>query len=162
MDAWNCFSFLPESQLQAQNDLMALLARKEMSFVSTEDEIKIIAKKKLTLNGGGSYITMDGDAIELATLGDFRTRAGYYDRQAQTQNKHKIPALSEIILDPSQEEITESYILLDDGENPIESYRYRLGDCKSELFGSAGTSEVISGEDKNITFWLSVDRAERS
>jgi type VI secretion system secreted protein VgrG len=36
---------------------MALLARKEISIVSTEDEIKIIAKKKLTLNGGGSYIT---------------------------------------------------------------------------------------------------------
>jgi type VI secretion system secreted protein VgrG len=40
-------------QVQAQNDLMALLARKEISIVSTEDEIKIIAKKKLTLNGGG-------------------------------------------------------------------------------------------------------------
>ncbi len=39
--------------MQAQNDLMALLARKEISIVSTEDEIKIIAKKKLTLNGGG-------------------------------------------------------------------------------------------------------------
>jgi type VI secretion system secreted protein VgrG len=41
-------------QVQAQNDLMALLARKEISIVSTEDEIKIIAKKKLTLNGGGA------------------------------------------------------------------------------------------------------------
>jgi type VI secretion system secreted protein VgrG len=105
---------------------------------------------------------MDGNAIELATLGDFRTRAGYYDRQAQAQNKPEIPALSEITVDPSQEEITESYILLEDSENPIESYRYRLADCKSEFFSSAGTSEFISGEDKNITFWLSVDRAERS
>jgi hypothetical protein len=39
--------------VQAQNDLMELLARKEISIVSTEDEIKIIAKKKLTVNGGG-------------------------------------------------------------------------------------------------------------
>ncbi|WP_404680163.1 type VI secretion system Vgr family protein [Raoultella terrigena] len=77
-------------QLQAQNDMMALLARKEISIVSTEDEIKIIAKKKLTLNGGGSYITMDGNAIELATLGDFRTRAGHYARRTRAQHKPEI------------------------------------------------------------------------
>ena len=68
-------------QVQAQNDLMALLARKEISIVSTEDEIKIIAKKKLTLNGGGSYITLDGNAIESATLGEYRTKAGHYGRK---------------------------------------------------------------------------------
>ncbi|MGS4823232.1 DUF2345 domain-containing protein, partial [Raoultella terrigena] len=77
-------------QLQAQNDMMALLARKEISIVSTEDEIKIIAKKKLTLNGGGSYITIDGNAIELATLGDFRTRAGHYARRTRAQHKPEI------------------------------------------------------------------------
>lgn len=40
--------------MQAQNDLMALLARKEISIVSTEDSIEIIAKKKkrVTINGG--------------------------------------------------------------------------------------------------------------
>ncbi len=39
-------------QMQAQNDLMALLARKEISIVSTEDSIEIIAKKRVTINGG--------------------------------------------------------------------------------------------------------------
>ncbi|HBT7820091.1 TPA: DUF2345 domain-containing protein, partial [Klebsiella pneumoniae] len=34
-------------QMQAQNDLMALLARKEISIVSTEDSIEIIAKKRV-------------------------------------------------------------------------------------------------------------------
>jgi hypothetical protein len=38
--------------MQAQNDLMALLARKEISIVSTEDSIEIIAKKRVTINGG--------------------------------------------------------------------------------------------------------------
>ncbi|WP_330993804.1 DUF2345 domain-containing protein, partial [Pluralibacter gergoviae] len=74
-------------QVQAQNDLMALLARKDISIVSTEDEIKIIAKKKITINGGGSYITLDANAIESATLGDYRTKAGYYDRLTRAQNK---------------------------------------------------------------------------
>jgi len=74
-------------QVQAQNDLMGLLARKEISIVSTEDEIRILAKKKITLNGGGSYITLDANAIEAATLGDYRTRAGFYDRQQKASVK---------------------------------------------------------------------------
>ncbi|MDW8845537.1 type VI secretion system tip protein VgrG [Erwinia sp. MMLR14_017] len=81
-------------KVQAQNDLMALLARKEISIVSTEDEIKIIAKKKLTLNGGGSYITLDGNAIELATLGEYRTKAGHYGRKDKANNKEAVPALT--------------------------------------------------------------------
>ncbi len=74
-------------QVQAQNDLMALLARKEISIVSTEDEIRIIAKKKITLNGGGSYITLDANAIESATAGEYRTRAGYYVRREKAHHK---------------------------------------------------------------------------
>ena len=74
-------------QVQAQNDLMELLARKAISIVSTEDEIQILAKKKITLNGGGSYITLDANAIEAATLGDYRTRAGFYDRQQKASAK---------------------------------------------------------------------------
>lgn len=80
-------------QIQAQNDLMELLARKEISIVSTEDEIKIIAKKKLTINGGGSYVNLDGNAIEWATLGEFRTRAGHYARQTKASNPVTPPAL---------------------------------------------------------------------
>ncbi|WP_336239787.1 DUF2345 domain-containing protein, partial [Enterobacter chuandaensis] len=80
-------------QVQAQNDLMALLARKEISIVSTEDEIKIIAKKRITLNGGGSYITLDANAIEAATLGDYRTRAGFYDRKQKANLKMVLTAL---------------------------------------------------------------------
>ncbi|HGO4362777.1 TPA: DUF2345 domain-containing protein, partial [Klebsiella pneumoniae] len=149
-------------QMQAQNDLMALLARKEISIVSTEDEIKIIAKKKLTVNGGGSYITLDVNAIESATMGDFRTRAGHYSRQTRAQNKPEMPVLSEMSKDPNDEEITESFILLDVNDNPINNYRYRLADSKSELFNHDGTLEFTLGDDKNIIFWLDVDRAERS
>ncbi|MCV6837511.1 DUF2345 domain-containing protein, partial [Yersinia pestis subsp. pestis] len=45
--------------VQAQNDLMELLARKAITITSTEDEIKITVKKRITLNAGGSYITLD-------------------------------------------------------------------------------------------------------
>ncbi|HEG3018908.1 TPA: type VI secretion system tip protein VgrG, partial [Klebsiella pneumoniae] len=87
-------------QMQAQNDLMALLARKEISIVSTEDEIKIIAKKKLTLNGGGSYIRLDANAIESATAGEYRTKAGYYGRQESASEKVKMPVFP--VMEPGE------------------------------------------------------------
>ncbi|WNY86918.1 type VI secretion system tip protein VgrG [Leclercia adecarboxylata] len=88
-------------QVQAQNDLMALLARKEISIVSTEDEIQIIAKKKITLNGGGSYITLDANAIEAATLGDYRTRAGFYDRQQKANKPEDFPSVAPVAAEPA-------------------------------------------------------------
>lgn len=75
-------------KIEALNDQMALLAGKSLSIVSTEDEIQIAAKKKITLNGGGSYITLDANAIESGTPGDYRTRANYYSREARA----KMPA----------------------------------------------------------------------
>ncbi|MFC7777009.1 type VI secretion system Vgr family protein [Pantoea sp. GCM10028869] len=88
-------------QLQAQNDLMELLARREISIISTEDEIKIIAKKKITLNGGGSYITLDANSIESATAGDYRTQAGQYVRLEQASNPEEFPSLAVIKKEPS-------------------------------------------------------------
>ncbi|MEY7151613.1 type VI secretion system Vgr family protein [Enterobacter cloacae] len=88
-------------QVQAQNDLMELLARKEISIVSTEDAIQILAKKKITLNGGGSYITLDANAIEAATLGDYRTRAGFYDRQQKANKPEDFPSVAPVVAEPA-------------------------------------------------------------
>ncbi|RJF58218.1 type VI secretion system tip protein VgrG [Serratia inhibens] len=140
-------------QVQAQNDLMALLARKEISIVSTEDEIKIIAKKKLTLNGGGSYITLDAHAIESATLGDFRTRAGHYARQTRAQHKPDISPLVNAIDDGSH---NIRYQCADDNGTPMLNTPYRAflmdgsvlegvsdGEGYTKLFTSAQTQDVL-------------------
>ena len=81
---------------------MELMARKGITITSTEDEIQILAKKKITINGGGSYITLDGNAIESATAGDYRTKAGYYDRQQKANQPESFPALAKEAKDPSQ------------------------------------------------------------
>ncbi|ENW0882783.1 type VI secretion system tip protein VgrG, partial [Klebsiella michiganensis] len=87
--------------VQAQNDMMELLARKEISIVSTEDEIKIIAKKKLTLNGGGSYITLDANGIESATQGEYRTKAGHYGRKERANKPEDFPNVAPETTEPS-------------------------------------------------------------
>ncbi|NYS28398.1 type VI secretion system Vgr family protein [Pantoea sp. WMus005] len=140
-------------KIQAQNDLMELLARKEISIVSTEDEIKIIAKKKLTVNGGGSYITLDVNAIESATMGDFRTRAGHYARQTRAQHKPDISPLANAIDDGSH---NIRYLCADDNGIPMLNTPYRafLADGSvlegvsddegyTRLFTSAQTQDVL-------------------
>ncbi|ECI6684396.1 type VI secretion system tip protein VgrG, partial [Salmonella enterica subsp. enterica] len=67
--------------VQAQNDLMELLAKKSIEITSTEDEIRISAKKKITINGGGSYIRLDSGGIEPGTPGDYNVKAVHYGRQ---------------------------------------------------------------------------------
>ncbi|HGH3418969.1 TPA: type VI secretion system Vgr family protein, partial [Klebsiella pneumoniae] len=103
-------------QMQAQNDLMALLARKEISIVSTEDSIEIIAKKRVTINGGGSYITLNASGIESATAGEYRTRAGYYVRREKAQHKPDIAPLANAINDGSH---NIRYLCTDDNGVPM-------------------------------------------
>ena len=71
---------------------MKLLARK--AITSTEDEIKITAKKKITINAGGSYITLDENKIESGTVGEFLTKAGNYGRQDKATLDTEMPTLS--------------------------------------------------------------------
>ncbi|WP_433911833.1 type VI secretion system Vgr family protein [Raoultella ornithinolytica] len=138
-------------QVQAQNDLMGLLARKEISIFSTEDEIKIIAKKKITLNGGGSYITLDVNAIESATMGDFRTRAGHYTRQTRAQNKPTIPVLAAKTSQADIDGLLDEkdwfeIILVDDYDQPIPYEHYRLttpdGLVMEGMLGEDGVARI--------------------
>ncbi len=140
-------------QVQAQNDLMEMLARKEISIVSTEDEIRIIAKKRLTVNGGGSYITLDVHAIESATAGEYRTRAGHYARQTKAQNKPHISPLANAIDDGSH---NIRYLCTDDNGVPLINTPYRAlladgsvlegvsdGEGYTKLFTSAQPQDVL-------------------
>jgi type VI secretion system secreted protein VgrG len=61
--------------VQAQNDTLELLARQGLSITSTEDEIHIVAKKKIVLNAAGSYLTLEQDGIESGTAGDHLIKA---------------------------------------------------------------------------------------
>lgn len=68
--------------IQAQNDTLEILARQGLQITSTDDEIHITAKKKITLNAGGSYITMDQCGIESGTVGDYIVKAADFEYKA--------------------------------------------------------------------------------
>ncbi len=88
-------------KIQAQNDLMELVARGELSITSTEDEIHITANKRVVINGGGSYINLDANGIESATLGEYRTMAGHYGRKDKANNTAQFPSIAPETTEPT-------------------------------------------------------------
>src|SRR5690606_33914351 len=55
--------------VQAQVDAFTLTAQKAIDLQSTAAHIVITAPEKIVLNGGGSYIKIEGGNIELGTSG---------------------------------------------------------------------------------------------
>ncbi|EPA94606.1 hypothetical protein PG5_49060 [Pseudomonas sp. G5(2012)] len=82
-------------KIQAQNDGMELLARHGLSITSTEDEVHITAKKKITLNGGGSYYILDASGIESGTAGDHKAKAAHHEFKGPGEQVRQMPSLSQ-------------------------------------------------------------------
>ncbi|MFV3370874.1 type VI secretion system Vgr family protein [Pseudomonas sp. NY15435] len=80
--------------IQAQNDRMEILARQGLDITSTEDEIHITAKKKIVLNAGGTYITMDNCGIESGTQGDYLIKSAHFDFQGPTKQSVEFPEVA--------------------------------------------------------------------
>lgn len=77
--------------VKAQNDTLELMARHGLEIISTEDEVRIVAKKKITLNAGGSYITLDQSRIESGTPGDYNIKSGHFDYLGPAQQVLEMP-----------------------------------------------------------------------
>ncbi|HBH7013665.1 TPA: type VI secretion system tip protein VgrG [Escherichia coli] len=137
--------------VQAQNDLMELLAQKSIEITSTEDEIKITAKKKITLNGGGSYIRLDACGIEAGTPGEYNVKAGYYGRKPKAKLTPELMAFPVI----KSEDFNQSFILLDENTGqPLINWPYELelesGLKMSGITDENGNTELISSDKKEV------------
>ena len=106
--------------VQAQNDLMELLAQKSIEITSTEDEIKITAKKKITINGGGSYIRLDACGIEAGTPGEYNVKAGYYGRKPKAKLTPELMAFPVI----ESGEFNAKFLFTDDDGLPYANTKY--------------------------------------
>ncbi len=106
--------------VQAQNDLMELLAQKSIEITSTEDEIKITAKKKITLNGDGSYIRLDACGIEAGTPGEYNVKAGYYGRKPKAKLTPELMAFPVI----ESGEFNAKFLFTDDDGLPYANTKY--------------------------------------
>ncbi|HDX3852339.1 TPA: type VI secretion system tip protein VgrG [Escherichia coli] len=137
--------------VQGQNDLMELLAHKSIEITSTEDEIKITAKKKITLNGGGSYIRLDACGIEAGTPGEYNVKAGYYGRKPKAKLTPELMAFPVI----KSEDFNQSFILLDENTGqPLINWPYELelesGLKMSGITDENGNTELISSDKEEV------------
>ncbi|UOU77572.1 type VI secretion system Vgr family protein [Edwardsiella anguillarum] len=78
-------------ELQAQSDGMDILANKALTVMSTDDEIIISAKKKITLKCGGSYITIDPAKIENGTGSNFYIKSADFDYDGPAKQDTPFP-----------------------------------------------------------------------
>ncbi|EPC9181820.1 type VI secretion system Vgr family protein [Escherichia coli] len=138
--------------VQAQNDLMELLAQKSIEITSTEDEIKITAKKKITLNGGGSYIRLDACGIEAGTPGEYNVKAGYYGRKPKAKLTPELMAFPVI----ESGEFNAKFLFTDDDGLPYANTKYIA--CFSDGTQKEGiTDENGYTENFNTDFKQTID-----
>ncbi|WP_236548535.1 DUF2345 domain-containing protein [Pseudomonas sp. S37] len=111
--------------VQAQNDALSLMARHGLEIASTEDEVRIIAKKKITLNAGGSYIAIDACSIESGTEGDYLIRSAHFERLSATSKDIAVASLPMTVVPPL--EFDEQFQIFDEkGKNPLVGMPYRV------------------------------------
>ena len=64
--------------LQAHTDQLEILADKEITMISVNDGIEIMAKEKIVLQAGQSSLTLDGGNITFACPGNFTAKGGQH------------------------------------------------------------------------------------
>ncbi|MEQ1320935.1 type VI secretion system Vgr family protein [Acinetobacter guillouiae] len=63
-------------EVQAQNNVMDLIARNDIQIISTEDTIYLIASKEIKLIGGSSLVQINNSGIFSKTGGKFEVKSG--------------------------------------------------------------------------------------
>ena len=127
--------------LQAQNDTLELIARHGLHITSSEDEIRISAKKKITLNAGGSYITLDACSIESGTAGDYNVKSAHYQySQSKATEVARIATLPPLI-DPPLKFHEQFRIFASDGEQPRASVPYKITAASGKVWKGTTDSQ---------------------
>ncbi|MBT9525363.1 MAG: type VI secretion system tip protein VgrG [Rhizobacter sp.] len=81
--------------LRAHTDQMELLADKDITVISVNDEITITASQRIEMVGGDSKVVLDGGNIDFITSGKFTVKAASHDWAGGASGGATIPALPE-------------------------------------------------------------------
>jgi type VI secretion system secreted protein VgrG len=69
---------LGEVEMHSRHNTLDMSAQQQLTITSTDDEIVISTPKKLTLNGGGSYMSLSDGGIDHGSEGDMTMKVGKY------------------------------------------------------------------------------------
>ena len=80
-------------ELQAQDDAIEAIARKQIKIISTEDQIEIISPKEIVLTAGGSQLKINGQGVFSTTSGKFECKAGKHSFMRGANVTYEVPQL---------------------------------------------------------------------
>lgn len=90
--------------MRAEHNTMGLSAEKQLTITSTEDEIIVTAKKKLTFVGGGSFLTLSQNLIEHGTPGDYIVKAARFQVPMKAASEQSnLPVFDKTALKPARQ-----------------------------------------------------------
>jgi type VI secretion system secreted protein VgrG len=127
--------------VQAQNGPLEVLARQGLTITSSEDEIRITAKKKITLNAGGSYLTLDPCGIESGTAGDYNVKAAHFEYVPTSATlAAAIPPLPTVI-DPPLAFHEQFQLFASDGEQVLAGTPYTITAASGKVWRGTTDSQ---------------------
>ncbi|MGY4830242.1 DUF2345 domain-containing protein [Sphaerotilaceae bacterium SBD11-9] len=81
--------------LRAHTDQMEILADKDITVISVNDEIRITASQRIEMVGGDSKVVLDGGNIDFITPGAFTVKAATHEWAGGGSGSANLPALSD-------------------------------------------------------------------
>ncbi|WP_254441965.1 type VI secretion system Vgr family protein [Duganella vulcania] len=78
-------------EMQAQNSMMLLLAKKVLEIMSTTDWINITAKQGVRINGGGTELVLSADGIKGYTSGKHEMHAADHQTMGASSKEVQFP-----------------------------------------------------------------------
>ncbi|MFN6960506.1 DUF2345 domain-containing protein, partial [Proteus mirabilis] len=79
--------------LQAQNDALSVLSKKDLDIQSIDGSVNITAKKEIILNCGGGYIKISGGNIEIGTPNNILLKSINVQKVGATNFNSPIPEI---------------------------------------------------------------------
>ncbi|VXB50291.1 Type VI secretion system Vgr family protein (fragment) [Burkholderia sp. 8Y] len=113
-------------RLEAQQDGIQLIARKDVQIVSTGDGIDITAAKRIRLNAGGTMLEISSSGVLGFTNGQFLVHAATHATDGPVDTPVKLP-----LTDIEDAKVAEPFILVDPIAGfgiPDQPYRITLND----------------------------------
>ena len=119
--------------LRAHTDQLQLQADGEVTVISVDDEIKVLAATKVEFVAGQSKITLDGGDITFACPGSFTVKAGSHGWRGPGSGAAQIDALpaGAVMLQPPEHSLFVKYdeqfrLVMPDEETPMANQAYRI------------------------------------
>jgi type VI secretion system secreted protein VgrG len=139
-------------EIQAQDDNIEALAKKDVTVTSVEGRVEITAATELVVNCGGAYIKLSGGNIELGAPGNILLKATNVQKMGPADYDAPTPDLPR--------GFSEYFVAQDQDTGEILSNkRYRITTSDGEIFEGrtdeeGKTTEIFSGIKKKLNIEL--------